>query len=199
MDASTKNLGERAVVPPSLASHGSPFLAATIGGVFLEERFNDLLVLGLEGGIFAADVVRIAVRLEMPSNNVNDQGYPHGGTGNGYFAVESAPPKLLYGAALGFAVANSSNFAFSPGLLLVRSDVSDYGTVVAAALPFEWVTSRGLRFGFEVDVGRSFGGDIKLQCTSGCSDARRTTDREAGRAFGLRFTIGYGFGYYKGR
>jgi hypothetical protein len=192
---------EPRIVRNGLATYGSPFFDVTLGGVFLEERFSDPLVIGLQGGVYLGDIVRLALRAEMPSSDARDEA--SGTRSNTYslYATDSESPKFLYGGSLGISLVNSSNFAFSPGIMLMRSDVGDYGTVLGASLPFEWVTSRGLRFGLEVSLGRAFGGTVHYECPlGGCpAEALEDTDRKAGRALGLRFAIGYGIGYTRPR
>ena len=102
---------------------------------------------------------------------------------------------MLYGATLGAVATSSENFVFAPGLVFVRSDVSDYGTMLGVSMPFEWVTSRGMRFGLELDLGRAFGGTVHNQTCVNDFTACTTTDsdRNAGRAFALRFNMGFGF------
>ena len=107
--------------------------------------------------------------------------------------VVRGPATLLYGATLGAIATSSENFVFAPGLVFVRSDVSDYGSMLGISMPFEWVTARGMRFGLELDLGRSFGGTVRNRtCVSQvCTEGEM--DRPAGRAFALRFQMGFGF------
>ncbi|MGC4095144.1 MAG: hypothetical protein QM756_45945 [Polyangiaceae bacterium] len=197
VDAETRLLEAQPTKPTGLATSGSPFFDASVGGVFMEQRFSDLFVLGLQGGVYAGDKVRIAVRLEMPSTDTGDRAN-NTRTSSSVFVRDTASPRLLYGGSVGVTLINSNNFAFSPGAMLLRSDVSEYGTMIGASLPFEWVTSRGLRFGLEVDLGYGFGGKVNYQCFTGttCTAADlEPSDRPSGRALGLRFAIGYGVGY----
>jgi hypothetical protein len=92
----------------------------------------------------------------------------------------------------------------SPGIAFSRTDVSDYGSVIAFALPFEWVTSSGLRLGLEFDAGRAFGGVSHFQCYSQfgtgtsatCPNGATTTqDRPTGTSILLQFQLGFGFGH----
>lgn len=186
-----------------LASHGSPFFDVTLSGAFYEERFSDPLVVGLQGGAFLGDIVRLSLRAEMPSSDANDQAKERSRYTSSYTlrSVDAEPARFLFGGTLGVAVVNTPNFAFSPGIMAVRTDVADYGTVVGASLPFEWITSRGLRFGLEVDLGRAFGGKTRAICETGFCPAEDLgeQDRTAGRALGLRFSIGYGIGYARRR
>jgi hypothetical protein len=106
---------------------------------------------------------------------------------------------LLYGGALGVVATNSENFVFAPGVVFLRSDVSDYGSMLGVSMPFEWVTSRGMRFGLELDLGRAFGGTVHNQtctfdpATQANTCAMNDGDRKAGRAFAVRFQMGFGF------
>jgi hypothetical protein len=105
----------------------------------------------------------------------------------------------MYGGAIGIVAAYSQAFVFSPGFTFVRTDVSDYGNMIGIAIPFEWTTNRGLRFGLEIGFGRAFGGvqryttcSSALQCDEGVEESR---NRDAGRAFSLRFELGFGFNH----
>lgn len=174
---------------------------ATLNGTWLEDRFGDPFVFGVQGGAYLGEIVRLTIRLEMPTENSRDEyGYgndPAPQVPNGSFSnpLRSKPPTLLYGATLGAVATSSENFVFAPGLVFVRSDVSDYGNMLGVSMPFEWVTSRGMRFGLELDLGRAFGGKVNNQiCTNNftaCTTAE--SDRGAGRAFALRFSMGFGF------
>ena len=179
---------------------------ATLNGTWLEDRYGDPFVFGVQGGAYLGEIVRVAVRLEMPTENARDEysnwdsSSPTPGGGGSTFTSprRSKAPTLLYGAALGVVATSSENFVFAPGLVFVRSDVSDYGSMLGISMPFEWVTSHGMRFGLELDLGRAFGGTVHNEtCTSdGIVNPVCTTsdaDRPPGRAFALRFQMGFGF------
>ena len=94
--------------------------------------------------------------------------------------------------------AHSVAFVFSPGVTFLRTDVSEYGNMLGVAIPFEWTTSKGLRFGLEVGVGRAFGGSHECECTSGPNcviGETKEVDRDDARALTLRFELGFGFNH----
>jgi hypothetical protein len=187
----------RRVVDPHAAVKSSPFLDATLSGMWLEQRFGDPIVFGLQGGAYFAQAVRFVLRLEMPSKSATDEfrlDYDQTSNTN-YFHRDSKAVSLLYGATVGVVAASGEGFVFAPGVVLQRSDVEDYGTMLGIAMPFEWVTQRGLRFGLEVDLGRAFGGTVHYTCNSSPCATGPTFDgnRGAGRAFALRFQMGFGF------
>ena len=183
---------------------------ATLNGTWLEDRFGDPLVFGVQGGGYLGSSVRLAIRLEMPTKNARDEyeddSVPPTGLGptptpptfTSSSPRDSAPPTLFYGGTLGLIATRGENFVFAPGLLFMRSDVSDYGSVVGISMPFEWITARGMRFGLELDLGRAFGGTVRTQtCTSNTTSGAQSCtesemDRPAGRAFALRFQMGFG-------
>jgi hypothetical protein len=202
--ADAKEAEPRRVVDPRAAVKGSPFLDATLSGVWLEQRFGDPIVFGLQGGAYLGEAVRLVLRLEMPSKSSTDSfGYDYDApqVSTNYFHTNSKAASLLYGASLGFVAASGEGFVFAPGVVFQRSDVEDYGTVLGIAMPFEWVTRRGLRFGIEVDLGRAFGGTVRYTCQqfNGAGDCpvgpTFSGDRGAGRAFALRFQMGFGFNH----
>jgi hypothetical protein len=179
---------------------------ATLTGTWLEDRYGDPFVFGVQGGAYLGEIVRLAVRLEMPTENARDDyssydestPVPTGGGNTFTNNRSSKAPTLLYGAALGVVATSSQNFVFAPGLVFVRSDVSDYGSMLGISMPFEWVTSYGMRFGLELDLGRAFGGKVHPEtCTTGFPSVCATSDadRPAGRAFALRFQMGFGFNH----
>ena len=43
---------------------------ATLNGTWLEDRFGDPFVFGVQGGAYLGDIVRLAIRLEMPTDIV---------------------------------------------------------------------------------------------------------------------------------
>jgi hypothetical protein len=183
---------------------------ATLNGTWLEDRFGDPFVFGVQGGAYLGGLVRAAIRLEMPTDNARDDyseyNYdstpvpaPGGPVYTSSYPRNSDPPTLLYGGSLGVVATSSENFVFAPGVVFVRSDVSDYGNMLGISMPFEWVTSRGMRFALELDLGRAFGGKVHNRtCSTNTTNgsqvcAESTIDRPAGRAFALRFAMGFGF------
>jgi hypothetical protein len=87
----------------------------------------------------------------------------------------------------------------SPGLMLARTDVGDYGTMLGVSLPFDWVMNSGLRLGLEGGFGRAFGGQRAVSCSTpgaaDCNQRPRFEDRDAGLALWLQFQIGFGFNH----
>jgi hypothetical protein len=188
------------VLPDDAAVSSSPFIDASISLVSLEDRFIDPLVFGIAFGGYFGKVVRVVARLEMPSSDSGDEEFYASDTAPGYVARTRDTVTLIYGGSLGFVAAYSPSFVFSPGLTFLRTDVADHGNMFGVAIPFEWTTSRGLRFGLEVGFGRAFGGKQHFECqyTAACTQgAQLTTDRDAGRALTLRFGLGFGFNHPK--
>ena len=76
--------------------------------------------------------------------------------------------------------------------------------MLGLTLPFEWTTSKGVRVGFDFNLGRAFGGSVRQLCTTQsqgtagvqpCQTAAREIDREAGTAVYLHFQIGWGLNH----
>lgn len=189
-------IAARRVENTHAAVASSPFIDATISGLVLEDRYGDPFVFGVQAGAYLGQAVRLVARLEMPSKNATDD-YSRYGDDYNSFTRPSADVTLIYGGSLGIVAASSNTFAFSPGLMFLRSDVSDYGNFLGISLPFEWVTSRGLRFGLEAGLGRAFGGTVHYQCsTTVCpGGVPPDADRPAGRAAAIRFEMGFGFNH----
>ena len=171
---------------------------ATISLISLEDRFFDPLVFGVGFGAYLGRLVRVVARLEMPSTSDGEE-YYDGGYTPGYAPRGVGAVTLLYGGSVGIVAAHSVAFVFSPGVTFVRTDVSEYGNMLGVAIPFEWTTSKGLRFGLEVGVGRAFGGSQEYECTSGPPTCvvgeMKEVDREDARALTLRFELGFGFNH----
>lgn len=183
-------------LPEGAAVQSSPFFDATVSLVALEDRITDPIVFGLALGGYIAKAVRIVGRLEMPTTSDRSDEY-----------IEDRPPgfeprskddvTFIYGGALGVVVAHTPKFVFAPGVSFLRTDIGEFGNMVGVSLPFEWTNRHGMRFGFELDVGRVLGGSVELECvTSQCTPGQRTTlDRPDGRAVALRFNMGFGFNH----
>jgi hypothetical protein len=198
-DLTASDIAARRVVRSSAAVQRSPFIDASLAGLWLEDRFGDPLVFGLQGGAYLGGVVRVAVRLEMPSKSSTDAFSGSYDNDFNFVARRSASATLIYGGSVGVVAGSSESFVFSPGLLFLRSDVADYGNLLAVTLPFEWVTTKGLRFGLDVALGRAFGGTVHYQCLNAQTDcsspASLDRERPAGRAINIRFTMGFGFNH----
>lgn len=191
--------GGESLLPEDAAVRSSPFLDATISLVSMENRFIDPLVFGIAFGAYLGRMVRVVGRLEMPSTTDDsesfdyDEDYP-----SGYGAVSPGAVTLIYGGSVGIVAAHSTAFVFSPGILFLRTDVAEYGNVLGISIPFEWTTTKGLRFGFEAGLGRAFGGTQRLTCayaTSCAEGGEIERDRDDARALVLRFELGFGFNH----
>jgi hypothetical protein len=188
----------RQVWPEDAAVQSSPFMDATISLISLEDRFLDPLVFGIGFGAYLGRLVRVVARLEMPSTSDGDERYDDSGYTSGYSPESAGSVTLLYGGSVGIVAAHSVAFVFSPGVTFLRTDVAEYGNMLGVAIPFEWTTSKGLRFGLEVGVGRAFGGSQKYECTFGPNcvvGETKEVDRDDARALTLRFELGFGFNH----
>jgi hypothetical protein len=187
----------------------SPFIDAVVGGVNQERRFTHFLAFGLEAGLFAGGIIRIAPQISMftsePDDSFSEDFDFQGDLPNGFFAEPSESPAILWGGSLGIAAISRQSFVFSPGLLALSTDVAAYGTFVALNAPFEWVTDDGARIGFSVAFGRAMGGSVRGVCRDpgfgtpvSCDIGEvREFDREAGAGFYAQFSMGWGFNHPK--
>jgi len=187
--------------PDDAAVTTSPFLDAVVGGVSWENRISQPLNVGAQAGVYLGGLVRLVARAAVPASDSTDQpGFDSSFDSSGYQRRTSDTPALLYGASAGVVVHSTPYFALAPGLAFARTDVSDFGTMVAASAPFDWVMPSGLRMGFEVQLGQAFGGRYRYACqdTSGslCGGPPQITrDRPSGTAFFMQFQIGFGFNH----
>lgn len=190
-------------LPEDFALHSSPWVDVSITNFWLSQRTGQFFNLGAQVGGYFAERLRVAARVILPLEEARDEGGsyddysdPSGSANMNYVPVASEPVSFLYGATVGVALLTTKTFVMSPGITLVRTDVGDYGTVAALSLPFEWTTSRRLRLGFEVDLGRAFGGTIKRSCSifnaGGSVDCGTAiADRRHGAALIVQFHMGW--------
>jgi hypothetical protein len=178
----------------------SPWVDFGLTSFWMDERADQFLNLSVQAGGYLANRLRVAARLTAPLAEPKDK---FGDSNNpppillstSYEPIDSRSPSLLFGASLGVVIANTKSFVLAPGLLVARTDVNDYGTVVALAVPFEWTTARHLRMGFEADLGSALGGSARRQCRQNippggtCSNDR--VDRPAGLAVLMQFQMGW--------
>lgn len=186
--------------PKDAAARASPYVDFLFAGYELRERFADPYSLGAQLGVYLFKRVRLAGRLVFPLHHLADK-HSESSAVN-YQVKESDSPHVLYGASAGVVVVSTVNFVLSPGVLLVRSDNSDYGTVVGLSLPLEWVTRGHFRFGTEIGVGSALGGSRREECINvgvipaPCNPGdSRELDRSAGLALYAQFQVGWAFSY----
>lgn len=157
----------------------SPFFDAVLGGVAWQDRFSHGFTLGGQVGFYVAQRVRLAARITFPTDDVSREGS---------VTLEKLP-SLFWAGTAGVVVIDSPSFVWSPGLMLMRTDVSDYGTMLGFSMPFEWVLGNSMRIGTEFAFGRVTGGK-GVQCC-----LNETVDRETGTAFWLQFQLGFGLNH----
>jgi hypothetical protein len=170
------------------------------GSVAMSDRYSSLMVFGAQLGTFFGGV-RVAGRFGamMSDTSVRTSGLK--GLPDGYVIDSPDEPSLLFGGTVGYAVASSAGFAFSPGVLLLRTDVGSLGTGLGVNLPFEWVSRAAMRIGFEVAVGVGVGGSVRATCTSrSFSSTTSTPPCDAGevRDFGRHSAAGFYAGFQIG-
>jgi hypothetical protein len=182
-----------------------------VTSVSWQNRVSQFLDVGLQAGVYAAGRVRLTASVLFPTSALTDQYQPSyadsqylGASDSYYSQAPSKAASVFFGFGVGIVAVSTPNFVMSPGLVFSHTDVSDYGSSLAGAFPFEWVTSSGLRLGFEFDAGRAFGGSYHLRCTlvntggpaNDCaSGAQLTRDRPTGTSIVLQFQVGFGFNH----
>jgi len=177
--------------PPRFADDAavssSPFVDATLVGLDWQHRFSEPVNVGVQAGVFVAGRLRLTAKLAFPTEDVRDS--------EGQFGRQSKQPSFFYAFSAGVAAVRTSNFVMSPGLMLARADVADFGTMLGVSLPLDWVTSSGLRLGLEGGLGRAIGGRSVVGCTSDCSLPPSYEDRRSGSALWFQFHVGFGFNH----
>ena len=175
---------------PDAGVSASPFVDASIGPLILEERFYSVFAVGLVAGHYIAGRARIAITGATFATD------PERSHLSDWREGTTELPSFVYGASLGFAMSQGPTFVLAPGLVVLRSDIGDYGTMVGLQVPLEWVRENGMRLGFTVGAGRSFGGVATGDACdwNGLSQVCReeTQDRPSAGAFFINFNFGFG-------
>jgi hypothetical protein len=181
-----------------------------VTSVSWQNRVSQFLDVGLQAGVYVAGRVRLTANVLLPTSALTDNYQPSYAqsqflnTGDYYARASSKAASVFFGFGVGIVAVSTPNFVMSPGLVFSHTDVSDYGSSLAGAFPFEWVTASGLRLGFEFDAGRAFGGSSHVQCISAstggpatdcASGTQLTLDRPTGTSIVLQFQVGFGFNH----
>jgi hypothetical protein len=179
-----------------------------VAGIAQDKRFDHLFNVGMQTGAYLAGRLRVAARFIMLTSEPDDDlaqssaPFENDDLPDGFVVQASDAPIIVYGGSLGFSVVARRSFAFSPGVIVSRTDKADFGTFLGMSAPFEWVTDDGARFGFEVGFGRGFGGEVRGRCEDlGFSQPpcdvgeERKFDRPSGGAFYAHFQFGWGFNH----
>jgi hypothetical protein len=182
--------------PQDSAVRTGPFVDLLAGGVALEQRFVHFLTLGISAGIYFGGLIRVAPQISIFSSGPHDNG--DGDLPIDFNATQSDSPIILWGGSVGITVISRQTSAFAPGILFLRTDKGAYGSFVGLDFPFDWVTDSGLRIGFSIAVGRSFGGSQRAECINAAGNSPcdpgevREFDRPAGAGFYSDFHFGWG-------
>ncbi|HKO47535.1 MAG TPA: hypothetical protein VJV79_07425, partial [Polyangiaceae bacterium] len=175
-------------LPVDAAVRSTPFFDAIVVAADWQHRISDSVSLGAQAGVYVARRLRLTAKIAFPTESIGDQ--------QADFGAGAKAPSFFYAGSIGFAAVRTPTFVMSPGVMLARTDVGDYGTMMGVALPFDWVTRSGLRLGLEGAFGRAFGGRRSTPCASSICNAQAAfTDRETGFAGWLQFQIGFGLNH----
>jgi hypothetical protein len=189
--------------PEDFMKRTSPWVDFTLTSFYMENRAGNFLNFGVQFGGYFFERLRLAGRIVVPLEDVNDDLYSYGsnnnGSGTGAFRrVDARSMTMLYGVSAGLLITNSRSFVFGPSVELQRTDVKAYGTTLAFGLPFEWTTRRNLRVGFELAIGHSFGGSVNETCQTFTSPVTacgtRSVDRPSGTSVLFQYYMGWALG-----
>ena len=175
----------------------SPWVDLSLTNFYFEDRVDNFMNLGVQGGAYLFDFLRVSLRLVAPLEEVRDSYsfYSYTQPFGSSQQIDSRSVGVLYGGTVGFVITNSRSFVFAPSLALMRTDVEAYGSAWLVMLPFEWTTSRNLRFGFEFGLGHAFDGQVRFRCGSGASGCGiNLQDRPGGMAAMAQFYMGWSLG-----
>jgi len=180
----------------------SPWVDFTLTSFWHEDRASNFLNFGVQVGGYFFERLRLSARFVTPLEDVSDDysNYRDSSSSSSGSLVRQKAHDVsaLYGASLGVIISNSRTFAFGPSLLMLRTDVPAYGTVVELLLPFEWTTRKNLRVAFELGLGHAFGGTLISRCRTltspsvSCGSIEK--DRPGGTAVLFQYSMGYALG-----
>jgi hypothetical protein len=178
-------------LPRDFVLDATPWVDFSLTNFWIDERVSNFLNLGVQVGGYFFERMRLTARLVAPLEKVQDEQYGgyYSGFDSMYVDRRSRNVTVLYGASVGLIISNSKTFLFAPGVLVMRTDVEDYGTSLALSLPFEWTTRRHLRIGFELALGQGMGG---TQADSGIEGG--TEPRPNGTFLLAQFGMGFSMG-----
>jgi hypothetical protein len=183
--------------PSYTLAETSPFLHAMLSWDSLDERFHDGANPGIEAGVYFARHLRLAADVSWLDDDTTDQ-YPsrHPSAEVGYARDGAGNPSILFGGSVGVPLALRDDVFFSPGLAFYRSNVGDYGSLLAVNVPIDFVVQSLGRFTWSFALGSSFGGQTYERCTgetSACDVGERSwSSRPSG--FGGIVNLGFGLG-----
>ena len=177
--------------PDDAAVSSSPFFDAVVLAADWQHRFSESMNLGAQAGLYVVGRVRLTAKMAFVAESVGDQQADYGSG--------TKDPSFIYAFSAGVAALRTPTFVLSPGLMLARTDVADYGTMLGVSLPFDWVTNGAVRLGFEGGAGVALGGKTAVNCSTpgaaDCGQSPRYENRDAGVALWLQFQIGFGFNH----
>ncbi len=176
-------------MPRDFVLNQTPWVDFSLTNFWMDERSSNFLNLGVQVGAYFFQRMRVAVRMVAPLEEASDDHanrYLYDGVSS-TLPTPSRSIAVLYGASVGLILSNSKTFLFAPGLLIMRTDVNDYGTTGSLSLPFEWTTERHLRVGFELALGHAFGGYEGYD---------HDLERHGGTAVLLQYSMGFAMGHY---
>ncbi len=174
------------------AAENTPFVDLLISHLAFDERYSSGVNIGVQGGAYVAKRLRLAARALMPTGATEDDSY--------YYYDEEQTPNdvnVVFGASAGVIAVATRSLVFAPSIAFLMQDALDYGTFVGLAFPVEWTLPSGVRFGVELDLGRSFGGERTVYRYVGGDSPRReegTEKRPFGTGIMLQFNVGTAFG-----
>jgi hypothetical protein len=187
--------------PEDAAVEYNPYLDILVGGAVFNRRFEMPLVTGVEFGAFLGKRVALSLRAQAPFEAGNDQ-YDDDSdepVRAGWERVPADDLVLLVGGSVGIVAVATRSVLLVPGVTVLRTDISDYGTALGASVPVIWVTRSGMRVGFDFGLMYGFGGKVREVCRFSAETPCNTGEvqertREAASGFFATFHIGWGLG-----
>ena len=176
--------------PDDAAVRSSPFFDAILVATDWEHRISESVSVGAQAGVYVAGWLRLTAKIAFPTEGMGDQ--------SADFGSGTKAPSLFYAFSAGFAAVRTPTFVMSPGLMLARTDVGDYGSMFGLSLPLDWVLKSGLRLGLEGGLGSAFGGrrpSCNTPGSTGCNQRSSYEDRDPGLALWIQFQLGFGFNH----
>ncbi len=170
-----------------LAVERGPFIAA-VGDIVLNDYYS-LVGVGVSAGGYLAKRLRLTGYISAPFGFEAEHDY-------GLYEVAVDEPKVMFGGTFGIALVRRRVFTLNLAADVSTTNSSDLGWNVGVAMPLEWVTRSGLRFGATPGLFQNIGSSGALDCSEVYVDGEYvnhcTDGGTAEPAMGFHLQVGIG-------
>jgi hypothetical protein len=189
-DGSSYPTADESSEPPNtqpLAVERGPFIGA-VGDIVLNDYYS-LVGVGVTAGGYLAKRLRLTGYISAPFGFEAEHDY-------GLYDVDVDEPKVMFGGTFGIALVRRRVFTLNVAADVSTTNSRDLGWNVGVALPLEWVTRGGLRFGATPGLFQNIGSSGALDCSEVYVDGEYvnhcTDGSTAEPAMGFHLQVGIG-------